>query len=256
MFKSLPPPRGRWPGGPDGAFGTPPAAASGHPPPARGRGEDREGVTCRTPACLAIRSAHRVRPGDRVPGVEPARLRPRRSAGPGCGARQSAADQPVRSSGCGNGPCAVHGPGLVVLAAGPLALLVVNLLLVRRRPVPDRLGPAIGFILVLLVAAGTIHKLRRRSGPARRSAAAATSVPWWRSSWSSSSAGRASSSSWRSTGLFGLALCHDVLIAWPVQEARVWFRSRLGRGRLGKTAAFLPEPRRWPWPGAATGTTP
>ncbi len=39
------------------------------------------------------------------------------------------------------------------------ALLVVNLLLVRRRPVPDRLGPSIGFLLVLLVAAGSIHKL-------------------------------------------------------------------------------------------------
>ena len=41
----------------------------------------------------------------------------------------------------------------------PPALLVVNLLLVRRRALPDRAGPSIGFAMVLLVAAATIHKL-------------------------------------------------------------------------------------------------
>src|SRR5437763_855953 len=34
-------------------------------------------------------------------------------------------------------------------------------------------------------------------------------------------------------GLFGLALCHDVLLAWPVQEARDWLRARSARGGAG-----------------------
>ncbi len=41
----------------------------------------------------------------------------------------------------------------------PPALLVVNLLLVRRRALPDRTSPSIGFAMVLVVAAATIHKL-------------------------------------------------------------------------------------------------
>ncbi|MGP0065806.1 MAG: DNA translocase FtsK [Isosphaeraceae bacterium] len=118
------------------------------------------------------------------------------------------------------------------------ALLVINLLLVRRRPVPDRLGPSIGFILVLLVAAGTIHKLAptlRPSPPVGSGGYLGALVAVFLEL---QFGGAGLFLILASTGLFGLALCHDVLIAWPVQEARVWFRSRLGRGRLGKTAAF------------------
>jgi DNA segregation ATPase FtsK/SpoIIIE, S-DNA-T family len=42
-----------------------------------------------------------------------------------------------------------------------------------------------------------------------------------------------------STGLFGLLLCHEVLIAWPVHEAREWLR-RLGRVRSVGAAAAVP----------------
>src|SRR5271168_4059818 len=40
-----------------------------------------------------------------------------------------------------------------------LGLAVLDLLVCVRRPVPDRLGPSLGFGLVLVVAAGLIHKL-------------------------------------------------------------------------------------------------
>ncbi len=40
-----------------------------------------------------------------------------------------------------------------------LGLAVVNLLVATRRPVPDKLGPAIGFGLVLVAASGFIHKI-------------------------------------------------------------------------------------------------
>jgi len=39
-----------------------------------------------------------------------------------------------------------------------LGLLAVNILVVARRKVPDRVGPAVGFGLVLAVTAGLIHK--------------------------------------------------------------------------------------------------
>jgi len=40
-----------------------------------------------------------------------------------------------------------------------LGLAVLDLLVCVRRPVPDRLGPSLGFGLVLVVTAGLIHKL-------------------------------------------------------------------------------------------------
>src|SRR5215472_16500039 len=41
----------------------------------------------------------------------------------------------------------------------PPALLVVNLLLVRRRALPDRVSPSVGFAMVVIVAAATVYKL-------------------------------------------------------------------------------------------------
>src|SRR5262249_47768680 len=54
-------------------------------------------------------------------------------------------------------------------------------------------------------------------------------------------------------GLFGLALCHELLIVWPVQEARSWLRGWWGRGRpapLGsraQAAAILDDPPGGAW---------
>jgi S-DNA-T family DNA segregation ATPase FtsK/SpoIIIE len=109
------------------------------------------------------------------------------------------------------------------------ALLVVNLLLVRRRPVPDRLSPSMGFILVLLVAAGSIHKLAptiSRSPPVGSGGYLGALVAIFLEL---HVGGAGLFLILASAGLFGLALCHDVLIAWPVQEARAWLRGRFGR---------------------------
>ena len=46
-----------------------------------------------------------------------------------------------------------------------LGLAVINILLIGRRSVPDRLGPAVGFVLILIVSAGFIHRLAPGSTP-------------------------------------------------------------------------------------------
>src|SRR5438067_1405879 len=98
----------------------------------------------------------------------------------------------------------------------PPALLVVNLRWVRRRPVPDRLAPSVGFALVLLVAAAWISKLaptlepsppvgsggylgavvaiflERHFGPVGLNLILAAS------------------------GFFGLVLCHELFVVWPI----------------------------------------
>jgi S-DNA-T family DNA segregation ATPase FtsK/SpoIIIE len=118
------------------------------------------------------------------------------------------------------------------------ALMVVNLLLVRRRPVPERLGPSIGFLLVLLVAAGSIHKLAPTimpSPPVGSGGFLGALIAVFLGLYLGN-VGLALVLVF--AGIVGLALCHDVLIAWPVQEARGWLRGRLGRGRSGQPAAY------------------
>ena len=143
-----------------------------------------------------------------------------------------------------------------------LGLAVVNLLVTTRRPVPDKLGPAIGFGLVLVVAAGLIHKL------------APTLMP----SPAVGSGGYVGALAaiflevhfgpvgmrliLAAAGLFGLALCHDVVFVWPIQEIRGWLRDRLaahgGGHRLrrmppGSTLAARPDAGDWEDPGGDTG---
>jgi S-DNA-T family DNA segregation ATPase FtsK/SpoIIIE len=115
----------------------------------------------------------------------------------------------------------------------PPALVVVNLLLIRRRPVLDRATQSIGYAMVLAVAAATIHKLTPTLWPSPPVGSggyigALASVFLERHF---GNAGLVLILT--ACGLFGLALCHDILIVWPVQEARDWLRARWNRGGLG-----------------------
>ena len=123
----------------------------------------------------------------------------------------------------------------------PPALLVVNMLLARRHPMPDKVSPTIGYAMVVVVAAATIYRLRPTLWP---------SPPVGSGGYGGAlvavflerhfgNAGLVLILA--ATGLFGLALCHEVLIGWPVQEARGWLRGRLGRFGAGRSLA-LPAP--------------
>ncbi len=119
----------------------------------------------------------------------------------------------------------------------PPALVVVNLLLVRRRAVPDRASLAIGFAMGLVVVAATVHKLAPTLWPSPPVgsggyAGALVSVFLERHF-----GGAGLVLILAGAGLFGLALCHEVLIGWPLQEARDWLRVRLSRGGFGGPVA-------------------
>jgi S-DNA-T family DNA segregation ATPase FtsK/SpoIIIE len=120
----------------------------------------------------------------------------------------------------------------------PPALLVVNLLLVRRLPVLDPLRQTLGFLLVLLAAAGSIHKLAptlQPSPPVGSGGYLGAFVAVFLELYFGI-AGLVIILA--ASGLFGLLLCHEVLIAGPVREARVWLRKGFVRGRSGPAAAY------------------
>jgi DNA segregation ATPase FtsK/SpoIIIE, S-DNA-T family len=105
-----------------------------------------------------------------------------------------------------------------------LGLAVLILLFTARRPVPDRLGPALGFLLVVMVAAGLIHKVAPNLSP---SSAVGTGgyVGAIVAIFLELHFGLAGLFLiLAAAGLFGLALCHDVLLLWPLQEIRAWAR--------------------------------
>ncbi|HEX3449412.1 MAG TPA: DNA translocase FtsK 4TM domain-containing protein, partial [Isosphaeraceae bacterium] len=114
-----------------------------------------------------------------------------------------------------------------------LGLAVVNILAATRRPVPDKLGPALGFALVLIVAAGFFHKLAPTlmPSPAVGSGGYVGALAAIFLEVHFGLAGLILILT--ALGLFGLALCHDVIFLWPVQEVRAWIRPR---PRLAHTA--------------------
>jgi len=121
-----------------------------------------------------------------------------------------------------------------------LGLLAVNILVVARRKVPDRVGPAVGFGLVLAVTAGLIHKF----GPGIR-----PSPPVGSGGYAGALMATFLFSHFGpygmllimvSAGVFGLVLCHDVLFTWPAREVSAWVRGRFGRQRAGKVPALRP----------------
>ncbi len=121
-----------------------------------------------------------------------------------------------------------------------LGLAVLNLLWISRRPVPERLGPALGFALVLLVTAGFIHKIApgAQRSPAVGSGGYLGAIAAIFLEVHFGLAGMILILA--AAGLFGLALCHDVLILWPIQELRAWFQRRPGR-RASISAAGIPQ---------------
>jgi DNA segregation ATPase FtsK/SpoIIIE, S-DNA-T family len=107
-----------------------------------------------------------------------------------------------------------------------LGLAVLILLWIFQRPVPERLGPALGFALVLIVTAGFIQKIAPgvERSPAVGSGGYVGAIAAIFLEVHFGLAGMILILA--ATGLFGLALCHDVLILWPIQELRVWLMHR------------------------------
>jgi DNA segregation ATPase FtsK/SpoIIIE, S-DNA-T family len=123
-----------------------------------------------------------------------------------------------------------------------LGLAVVNILVTTRRRVPDKIGPTLGFALVLIVAAGFFHKLAPTlmPSPAIGSGGYAGALAAIFLEVHFGLAGLILILT--ATGLFGLALCHDVIFLWPVQEvrARIRPRSRLAQTAVHTSASTAP----------------
>ena len=107
-----------------------------------------------------------------------------------------------------------------------LGLVAVNVLLASRRTVADRASPALGFALVVVVAAGLIHKFApglRPSPPVGSGGYAGAMVATFLFSHFGP---YGMLLIMVSAGVFGLVLCHDVLFTWPVRDVSTWVRSR------------------------------
>jgi DNA segregation ATPase FtsK/SpoIIIE, S-DNA-T family len=122
-----------------------------------------------------------------------------------------------------------------------LGLAVVDLLICVRRPVPDRLGPSLGFGLLLIVTAGSIHKLAPGLSPSPPVGSGgyigALTAIFLEVHFGPLGMRLILAAS----GLFALALCHDVVFLWPVQEARSWFKARLRRQPTNEVALLSPD---------------
>ncbi len=112
-----------------------------------------------------------------------------------------------------------------------LGLLAVNILIVARRNVTDRLSPALGFAVLLAVSAGAIHKYAPGIGP---------SPPVGSGGYAGALVATFLFNHFGpsgmllilvSAGALGLILCHDVLFTWPVREVATWLRRRGGKGQ-------------------------
>jgi S-DNA-T family DNA segregation ATPase FtsK/SpoIIIE len=107
-------------------------------------------------------------------------------------------------------------------------LAVVNILMIGRRSVPDRIGPAVGFVLTLIVSAGALHRLAPGLTPSPTvgsggyigAALAIFLISFFHLT--------GMILILAAIGLFGLALCHEVLFVWPLQELRLWIRNAWG----------------------------
>jgi DNA segregation ATPase FtsK/SpoIIIE, S-DNA-T family len=143
-----------------------------------------------------------------------------------------------------------------------LGIAVVNLLVTTRRPVPDKHGPAIGFGLVLVVTAGFIHKIAPTLMPSPAIGSGgyvgALVAIFLEVHFGPVGMGLILAAA----GLFGLALCYDVVFLWPIQEIRGWIRQASWRKRQatlaphagGSTLAVRPGPGDWETPGGAPAT--
>ncbi len=119
-----------------------------------------------------------------------------------------------------------------------LGLAVINLLLIAKRSVPDRLGPAVGFVITLIATAGFIHRLAPGLVPSPTVGTGgyigATVAIFLEAYFHLTGMILILAA----IGLFGVALCHEVLFVWPFEELRGWLLRRWRRGGLaGKGSA-------------------
>ncbi len=118
-----------------------------------------------------------------------------------------------------------------------LAMASVNLLIVGRRRIADRVGAASGFGLVVVVASALIDKFAPGLRP---------SPPVGSGGYAGALAVTALESQFGTAGmllilfaagLFGVALCQDVLVSTPAHELARLFRGLFGRRRAGSAPA-------------------
>jgi S-DNA-T family DNA segregation ATPase FtsK/SpoIIIE len=121
-----------------------------------------------------------------------------------------------------------------------LGLLAVNVLLVARHTITDRLSPGLGFALVLAVSAGLIHKF----GPGLR-----PSPPVGSGGYAGALVSTFLFSHFGPSGMllimlsalvFGILLCHDVVFTWPARVVTAWVRVHFRRPWPTKVAGMLP----------------
>jgi S-DNA-T family DNA segregation ATPase FtsK/SpoIIIE len=110
-----------------------------------------------------------------------------------------------------------------------LGLAVVNLLVTTRRPVPDKIGPATGFALVVAVTSGLIYKVAPTLAPSPAVGSGGYVGALLAVFLEAHFGPVGMRLILTAAGLFGLALCHDVLFLWPIQEIRNWARQRWWR---------------------------
>jgi DNA segregation ATPase FtsK/SpoIIIE, S-DNA-T family len=126
-----------------------------------------------------------------------------------------------------------------------LGLAALNVLAASRRAIPERLGPAVGFALVLLVAAGLMQKLAPALAPSPPVGSGGY-LGALIASFLELHFGLAGMMLILATaGLFGLALCHDVMFLWPLAELGTRIRRVLRRGparQAGPAVAALAAP--------------
>jgi S-DNA-T family DNA segregation ATPase FtsK/SpoIIIE len=143
-----------------------------------------------------------------------------------------------------------------------LGLAVVNVLLVSRRPVPDRISPAVGFSLALVVVAALVHKLAPGLEPSPNVGSGGY-VGALLAIFLEVHFGLAGMMLFlAAAGLFGMALCHDVLLVWPVQEIRRLLANGLRRKPFshnilhshGSTLMVRAEAAKWDDSGFASGS--
>ena len=128
----------------------------------------------------------------------------------------------------------------------PPALLAINLMIARRRVPDERIGPSIGFGMVVVVTASAVYRLAPmlEPSPAVGSGGYVGAIVAVFLEQTFGQAGLVLILA--SAGLFGLALCHEILIGWPLREARHWLGSRIQKVRAGRALAL-------PIPGASGG---
>jgi S-DNA-T family DNA segregation ATPase FtsK/SpoIIIE len=136
-----------------------------------------------------------------------------------------------------------------------LGMLAVNIHVVTRRQVSDRITPALGFGLLLLVASGLIQKF----GPGIR-----PSPPVGSGGYAGALAVTFLFGQFGpygmlllllSAGVFGLLLCHEFLFLWPARDLWGWLQQILGRRGPASVPALRAsdEPPAAALPGQWTG---